>query len=556
MFDFIKRLWQRPRDGDATGGHGDEPAPLLDLIRAWDGEDELELPDDGPPDWDLGEVRFASGAIDGILLNHITPPEDEETSARARAIADAVEQVAKTLAEADMERLYAVAREEALITAGDAIVDELRRREGIDSERLWAIGKWLVETATHREPLKLGILILGLGATDDDIETLKVLARHDEFTLFAAVAIGNLCENPADHWLELARTVRGWGKIHLVERLTEWAPERADIRDWLLREGCGNEVEEGYLAYLCASAGDLAGALAAEEIDDQLLDGALTITLSLIEGGPSVDIQGYEEGAVAVGHLIGHVEGRCNTIQRLYTVLKIAEWLRWLRPTRDAEFEDGVEPPDAETLDALETMGWSGPVRRELLGRCERLISAPDWPDKLRAAYKAGKVPESGLAFACAEILRIDLWPIAMKRLQKAPHDQMLYFDLMRTADRSRRQEVIAFAEDHLPLDRLASGPALELGLGEDWEARGALDCLLQEMERQGPYSDILVAAAMRSPVIRHRLQACAILLDRDPESWGELIEDALNLTLGDEPDEDVREQLQSLGRRLTAGEP
>jgi hypothetical protein len=60
----------------------------------------------------------------------------------------------------------------------------------------------------------------------------------------------------------------------------------------------------------------------------------------------------------------------------------------------------------------------------------------------------------------------------------------------------------------------------------------------------------------MRSPVIRHRLQACAILIDRDPESWGELIEDALNLTLGDEPDEDVREQLQSLGRRLTAGEP
>jgi hypothetical protein len=195
-------------------------------------------------------------------------------------------------------------------------------------------------------------------------------------------------------------------------------------------------------------------------------------------------------------------------------------------------------------------------VRRELLGRCERLISAQEWPDKLRAAYKSGKEPESGLAFACAEILRIDLWPIAMKRLQKAPHDQTLYFDLMRTSDRSRRQEVVAFAEDNLPLDRLASGPALELGLGDDWEARGALDCMLQEIEREGPFSDILVAAAMRSPVIRHRLQACAILLDRDPESWGELIEDALNLTLGDEPDEDVREQLQSLGRRLTAGEP
>jgi len=554
MFDFLKRLWRRAPNWDAAGG--DEPAPLLDLIRAWNGEGELELPDDGPPDWDLGEVRFASGAIDGILLNHIAPPEDEETNARARAIVDAVEQVATTLAEADMERLYGVAREEALITAGDAIVEQLHSRDGIDGERLWAIGKWLVETATHREPLKLGILILGLGAIDDDIETLKMLARHDEFTLFAAVAIGSLCEDPADHWLELASTVRGWGKIHLVERLTESAPERADIRDWLLRHGCGNEVEEGYLAYLCASAGDLAGALAAEEIDDGLLDGALTITLSLIEGGPSVDIQGYDEGTVAVGHLIGHVENRCNTLQRLYTVVKIAEWLRWLRPTRDAEFDDGAEPPDFETLEALETMGWSGPVRRELLGRCERLLSAPEWPDRLRAAYKAGKEPASGLAFSCAEILRVDLWPIAMKRLQKKPHDQAIYYDLMRTTDLARRGEVIAFAEDHLPLDRIASGPGLELGLGDDRDARGALDCLLQEMERQGPFSDILVAAAMRSPVIRHRLQACGILIDRDPESWGDLIEDALNLTLGDEPDEDVREQLQSLGRRLTTGEP
>jgi hypothetical protein len=556
MFDFLKRLWRRAPGGEANGGRGDEPAPLIELIRAWDGKDELVLPDDEPPDWDLGEVRFANGAIDGILLNHIAPPEDEDTSARAAAIADAVEQVATTLAEADMERLYAVAREEALITAGDAIVDELRGREAIDGERLWAIGKWLVETAAHREPLKLGILILGLGATDEDIETLKVLARHDEFTLFAAVAIGGLCEDAADHWLELAGTVHGWGKIHLVERLTESAPERPDIRDWLLREGCGNEVEEGYLAYLCASAGDLAGALAAEEIDDGLLDGALTIVVSLIEGGPSVDIQGYDEGAVAVGHLIRHVEDRCNSLQRLYAVVKIAEWLRWLRPTRDTEFDDGTAAPDAETMEDLETMGWSGPVRRELLGRCERLMSAPEWPERLRAAYKAGKEPAAGIAFACAEILRVDLWPLAMKRLRKAPHDQGLYFDLLRTGDRTRRAQVMAFAEGNLSLERIATGPALELGLGDDWEARGALDCLLQEMEREGPFSDVLVAAAMRSPVIRHRLQACAVLIDLDPEAWGARIEDALHQTLGDEPDEDVREQLQSLGRRLTAGEP
>lgn len=555
MFGFLKRFWTGR--SAAHGGKGAEAPALLDLIRAWDGKHDLDLPDGELADWDLGEIRFAGGALDGILLNHAIPPEDEESESRAAGLVDAVEAVTISLAEEDMERLYNMVREEALITAGDAILEALRGRESIDRERLWAVGKWLVETAAHREPLKLGIMILGLGATDEDIDNLKTLARHDEFTLFAAVAIGNLCEEPADHWLELAGTVRGWGKIHLVERLADAAPRRADIRDWLLRKGCDNEVEDGYLAYLCATAGDLDGALAAESIDEELLDGACTIILSMIEGGgPSVDIQGYAEGPIAVDHLLRHLEHRCHSLERLYAVVKIAEWLRWLRPASGIEFSEELEEPDAQMRHDFAVMGWSDLLRRELIGRSERVLRAPHWANEVRNAYRAGVEPASDLAFACGQVLGIDLWEIGIKRLRKAPHDQKLYYELLRTNDSRKRQTVISFAEANLPLAEIGSGPALELGLGDDWDVRGCLDFVLQEMERRGPYSEPIMAAALRSPVIRHRLQACQIMAAMEPQGWGPHVETALNASLGDEPDEDVRDELESLGRRLTTGEP
>ena len=555
MFGFLKRLWTGR--SAAHGGDGAQAPALLDLIRAWDGKHDLDLPDGDLTDWDLGEIRYADGALDGILLNHAIAPEDEESEARAASLVDAVEAVTLSLAEEDMERLYTLAREETLITAGDAILEALRARESIDGERLWAVGKWLVETAAHREPLKLGIMILGLGATDEDIDNLKTLARHDEFTLFAAVAIGNLCEEPADHWLELAKTVRGWGKIHLVERLADAALRRADIRDWLLRSGCENEIEEGYLAYLCATAGDLDGALAAEEIDEELLDGACTIVLSLIEGGgPSVDIQGYAEGPIAVDHLLRHLEHRCDTIERLYAVVTIAEWLRWQRPAHDAVFSEQREEPDEQTRQELRAMGWSDLLRRELITRSEHVLRSPQWAGKLRDVYMTGEEPRSGLAFACAEVLGIDLWEIGFKRLKKAPHEEKLYYDLLRTNDARKRQTIIDFAEANLPLEQIGCGPALELGLGDDWSVRGCLDFVLQEIERRGPYSAPLTVAALRSPVIRHRLQACQVMAAMEPEAWGPLVETALNASLGDEPDEDVRSELESLGRRLTTGEP
>ncbi len=107
--------------------------------------------------------------------------------------------------------LYRLYLDQTLSPHSDAILEELRRQDEFGPDDVRPHARWLVRHAAHREPLKLGILLLGACGTGDDIADLSELARHDEFTLFAAVAAGNLVADPVDVWWGMARRVHGWG---------------------------------------------------------------------------------------------------------------------------------------------------------------------------------------------------------------------------------------------------------------------------------------------------------------------------------------------------------
>ena len=49
------------------------------------------------------------------------------------------------------------------------------------------------------------------------------LGGQDEFSLFAAVALGRTAAYPEQRLWELAKQVHGWGRIQIVERLTRSA---------------------------------------------------------------------------------------------------------------------------------------------------------------------------------------------------------------------------------------------------------------------------------------------------------------------------------------------
>ena len=512
---------------------------ILPTLRAWTGRDPCPLPDEPPA---LGsKLRFAPGAWDGIATHHLGAAGEHDEARHVLTTVAALARLCRESTDAARVAVYRLYLEQTVSPHADAILEELRRQDEFGPDHLRPHARWLVRHAAHREPLKLGVLLTGACGAEGDITDLAELARHDEFTLFAAVAAGNLVGDPVDVWWDMARRVHGWGKVQLVERLARRADDRPDLRAWLLRHGCDNDVMPDYLAHSCAVGGRLIEALSEDAVDDELLDGACLIVGTLLNcGGPAADIDGYPDGVLAVRSLVGQLEGRCGTLARLETVRRVRDWLN--------------EPaaPDRDVWAERAERGWAEGVRADLLAACGDILARPGWAEVVRAAYRSGDAAEEHRAWYMAGAVGVDLWEPTLAKLHAAPLESGLYWRLLRTDDPARLARVVAFAEANLPLVEIATGPADELGLGPAYAAHGCLDFVLQEMTRDGVYSAALVAAGLRSPVVRNRNMALKALESRPVGEWGEEVVRAVERAVAEEPCDNVRKRLAVLAAKIS----
>ncbi len=529
---------------------------ILSAIRAWQGREPCPLPDEEPATGN--KIRFAPGAWDGIATHHMGRAGEHD---EARHVLATVEALARLMREndddprADLYRLYL---ETTVSPHADALVEEVTRQWEFGPDELRPHARWLVRHAGHREPLKLGIVLLGLCGTEGDLDDLKQLARHDEFTLFAAVAAGNLLADPVDVWWDMARNVHGWGKVQLVGRLCQRAEDRPELRDWLLRHGCANDIMPEYLAFACATAGRLIEALSGEEVDDELIDGARLIMRALVCGGPAEDIDGYPDGVLAVRYLLHHLEARCDTLARLGTVRQIHDWLEW--PTEPAlqDHLNAVLPGGEEAGEAVRDVwveraerGWTEAVRAELAQTCREILSRPEWAERVREGHRSSDPLEQDRAWKLAPVVGVDLWEEEFARLTADPLNAAAYWNVMRTDDPGRIGRVLAFAEAALPLGEIGSGPSDQLGLGPEFKPHRCLSMLLQEMRRPGVYSPRMIVAGLRSPVVNNRNMAITALENHPVEEWGPEVVRAVRGAAAEEPRDDVRERLCGLVGRL-----
>jgi hypothetical protein len=400
-----------------------EPGPsILAVLSSWDGQQPLELPDEEPVI--ENQVRYASGARDS-LTTHLLGPADEHSEAKVVHTALAA---LKRLLRSDDDKaraaLYRVFLKNEVTPCAMALAQEVVRHQELDGEELQRHARWLVRVAAHREPLKFGIIVLGLVSTDDDLSTLMTLARHDEFTLHTAFAAGNRLEvtDAVQVWWEMAQNVSGWGKIHTVEHLCRHLADRPDIQAWLLRHGCANRVRPELLACCCATAGDLRDALSAEVIDEELLDGAGLIVSALFIGDDGKNIDSYPDGLFVLQRLLEHLAERTDTLDRLYVVNTVHKWLDWPRtPYRPEEFQpipdfDWTAEDDqqlhqqlAEAWKHRAELGWTDEVCADLAGKCLAILKRPEWPEKVRAACESTDPGQRELACELAPAVGVDL---------------------------------------------------------------------------------------------------------------------------------------------------
>lgn len=264
-----------------------------------------------------GDLKWSAGAMDGVFGHHAGGGGSTELAEKAaKTFVDACERPTRRR----LKRLYKTVSSDNALDFLDPLIERLVELQP-DRVRLHELGRWLATTASERGAVKVGLAILGVTGLDRDVEVVRALGAHDEFTLYAAVALSNGLEDPETELWALATAVDGWGRIQCVDRLRETADP--SIRACLLRTGFRNSIMYEYLAHIAATTGGLLEALHTETPDRDLLTAAGEILEALIAGGPAEDIADYDDGANATEAFLAHMDRSAETLGDFQAVASI-----------------------------------------------------------------------------------------------------------------------------------------------------------------------------------------------------------------------------------------
>ncbi|HEV2889167.1 MAG TPA: hypothetical protein VGX28_02225 [Frankiaceae bacterium] len=310
-----------------------------------------------------GGIRWAPGALDGMTGRHIAPPADPLLAEEVR---DSILVLTVDDPPSDaLTHLYRITAEPRAIAYVDQVLRAVLAEPGIDLDRVREIGRWLATRGDRREPVKLGIALLGATISPDALDVFLTLGRHDEFTLYCAVAIRATFKTPDRVLWEVGRHVTGWGRVEIVYRLYD--SQLPDVRAWLLRDGFRNEVDLGYTAALVAIGCNLARALEIDE-DEALVDAATEMIGAMSEtGGPGLTLASYPDAARAIDQILQRLAVRPPVISRGAALLALREWLT----------TDESEPEDPALAAA---------ARRAFADRVNKVLYQPAWVDAVNEA--------------------------------------------------------------------------------------------------------------------------------------------------------------------------
>ncbi|NVB41045.1 hypothetical protein G6O69_24605 [Pseudenhygromyxa sp. WMMC2535] len=471
-----------------------------------------------------GGLRWAAGALDGVMGHH-AQADDERL--RAKQIVKALRDLLAESSPANLAHLTRLLVRAPVLGVLDDVLSELVSGGELDPDRFHELALLLVQRAPDREIVKVGISMIGVLVGCDERETLLTIGRHEEFTLYAAVAIAGTVDDPEHALWQLARSVRGWGRIHAVERLADTVDP--EIRGWMLREGYHNEIMDEYLAHTCAVSGDLVGALEADIVDDALLDGAAGLFAAMLNGGPAEDIEDYQQAPQAAEAYLRHLSRRPAHRSLDLRHLLVAEQLReFIGPVGD----------DLEEDETLRELGWTLEIRSSVLDMCAQTAERSEWRPQVLEGLEAEDPGRFHQADAAAQLLGIDAWPHHLHRVEADPCRSPSWFRLVQTEDPERFETVLSLAMANLPLEEIATGPAEETGLGPEFDVHDTLLVVVHALVDKPGRGVELIAAALRSPVTRVRRGALRVL-----SAWGDSLEqvsELLERAAEEEPDEEL----------------
>ena len=229
------------------------------------------------------ELRYAPGALEGICGHHLGKGGDaEEICALIKEYLEMDPKEAWILFESRE------AKDCQIATIRKELLESIyENRQEYDAGKLKLMAATFISYGYKVVSVKLGLILLTLFDLSDNEgakRILKVLAYSEEFTDYVIWnTAGWKEEEKQDFYFELAKKLKGWGKINVVEMMKA---DTAEKKEWLLCHGCKNTVLYAYLGYECAMKCDLYERLQAGNFSSEEFAGASDIIAGLLDEGP------------------------------------------------------------------------------------------------------------------------------------------------------------------------------------------------------------------------------------------------------------------------------
>lgn len=207
---------------------GGEPSSIFEHIdahvqpgKAGLAEGGLQLPDDGEVVAEPGDPDAAAAAVERIYAALVT--------LAAKPNANRHRRVRELFREGDVRGRI------------DALRDRLSAQPPAHADRLYPELHEIFLRSGYRDEVKYAMALMSGFGRREDADLFRIVGRHEEFTLYAAVALATVSDDPLGEWLDLLPHVEGWGRIELAELiLREPLPEAAQNRLIGDAAGAGN----------------------------------------------------------------------------------------------------------------------------------------------------------------------------------------------------------------------------------------------------------------------------------------------------------------------------
>ena len=375
-----------------------------------------ELPEDFKlPPKDPNGVPWADGALDGVYIYHTVG--NEEDIEPLKNIVFQISEGKFEEAQNNLENLdfFMISRRDPLL---NWIIQE-QKQINIDNLCEFTISQ--LSTSKNIEVIKFCLCVLEiikLETEKDTIEKVKILALSDEFTLYCLNILKNL-KNSNEEIFEIAKKVKGWGRIYSVKYLKVTNDE---IKEWILEEGCHNYIIPAYTAYTCAKKINLVEILNEDKISNKKFNDISYLMNALLDEEAITGISNLEDRELLIERYLEKAKTLASTEEDYYAVITLKEYIK-----------NNKE------------------INNELIKICDEILNSENTRNNVKELLK------EGYGYNIAKYLGIDIDKYILEYLQDNPlKNPYIVFNI---SERENMKKLVSLIEKKLTLEKLEGAP-------------------------------------------------------------------------------------------------